>query len=187
MPRRVRRARGDGMPRRDHVVSRRGRDARRVRPVLPAAEPAPTRRRCGCATCAPGRAAREELHAGTESRTNIWVDPRGVPGTRARLASTDVSAVFEALDGTPIIVERAMYLTRPGPPLRRRTTRAPASPTPATRGSSRKGPPAVLRPVRAGCQPDRRRRGGGGDVSAADGTTSQDAGGAATAGHIWVD
>ena len=54
------------------------------------------------------------------SRTNIWVDTEEFPGLGLALASTDVSAVIESLDATPIIVERAMYLTRPGPTLQRR-------------------------------------------------------------------
>jgi hypothetical protein len=45
------------------------------------------------------------------SRTNIWVDVETFNG-RPELASTDVSAVFEVQNGQPIIVERAMYLTR---------------------------------------------------------------------------
>jgi Tol biopolymer transport system component len=43
------------------------------------------------------------------SRTNIWVDLELFPGLGQALASTDVSAVFEVLNGQPIIVERAMY------------------------------------------------------------------------------
>ena len=44
------------------------------------------------------------------SRTNIWVDHETFePGAVALLASTDVSAVIESLDGRGIIVERAMY------------------------------------------------------------------------------
>jgi hypothetical protein len=42
------------------------------------------------------------------SRFNVWVNT--VPG----LASTDVSAVVRVLSGPDIIVERAMYLSRPG-------------------------------------------------------------------------
>jgi hypothetical protein len=43
------------------------------------------------------------------SRTNIWVDLEEIPGFGQALASTDVSAVVEVLNGHPIIVERAMY------------------------------------------------------------------------------
>ena len=48
------------------------------------------------------------------SRTNIWVDLEEFPGLGQALANTDVSAVFEVLNGQPIIVERAMYLDVPG-------------------------------------------------------------------------
>jgi hypothetical protein len=48
------------------------------------------------------------------SRTNIWVNHEDLPGAGRVLASTDVSAVVRSVDGTPIIVERAMYLTRQG-------------------------------------------------------------------------
>jgi hypothetical protein len=51
-----------------------------------------------------------------KSRFNIWVDNEQFPdgsGTLA-LANTDVSAVLQVTNGVPIIVERAMYLNRPG-------------------------------------------------------------------------
>jgi hypothetical protein len=48
-----------------------------------------------------------------DSRTNIWVDLEEFDGQRL-LASTDVSAVFDVLNGQPIIVERAMYADVPG-------------------------------------------------------------------------
>ena len=48
------------------------------------------------------------------SRTNIWVNVEEFDGAGRALASTDVSAVIESLDATPIIVERALYLTRSG-------------------------------------------------------------------------
>jgi hypothetical protein len=48
------------------------------------------------------------------SRTNIWVDVEAFPGLGQALASTDVSAVVEVLNGQPIIVERAMYADVPG-------------------------------------------------------------------------
>jgi hypothetical protein len=48
------------------------------------------------------------------SRTNIHVDEEPFPGIGAALAATDVSAAIESTDGTPIIVERAMYLTSQG-------------------------------------------------------------------------
>ncbi len=50
------------------------------------------------------------------SRTNIWVNVEDFAGLGAALASTDVSASFECLDDRPIIVERALYLDRPGQP-----------------------------------------------------------------------
>jgi hypothetical protein len=48
------------------------------------------------------------------SRTNIWVNVEEFDGLGAALASTDVSAVIESLDVTPIIVERALYLSSAG-------------------------------------------------------------------------
>ena len=50
------------------------------------------------------------------SRYNIWVNLEQIPeGSGQRpLAATDVSAVLESLNGVPVIVERAMYLDRPG-------------------------------------------------------------------------
>ena len=48
------------------------------------------------------------------SRTNIWVDYEEFPGLGQALTSTDVSAVFEVVNGQPIIVERAMYADVPG-------------------------------------------------------------------------
>lgn len=48
------------------------------------------------------------------SRTNIWVNSETFPGLGTALSSTDVSAVIESLDATPIIVERAMYLSNQG-------------------------------------------------------------------------
>jgi hypothetical protein len=48
------------------------------------------------------------------SRTNIHVDDEVFAGVGQALAATDVSAVVETTDGTPIVVERAMYLTSQG-------------------------------------------------------------------------
>ncbi len=48
------------------------------------------------------------------SRTNIWVDHEEFAGLGTALATTDVSAVIEVLEGAPIIVERAMYLSSQG-------------------------------------------------------------------------
>lgn len=50
------------------------------------------------------------------SRTNVWVDYEEFPAGSGNLllANTEVSAVFEVLNGLPIIVERAMYAGVPG-------------------------------------------------------------------------
>ncbi len=48
------------------------------------------------------------------SRTNIWVNQEQFEGLGRALASTDVSAVIDSLNGQPIIVERAMYMDSPG-------------------------------------------------------------------------
>jgi hypothetical protein len=48
------------------------------------------------------------------SRTNIWVDVEEFAGLGQALSRTDVSAVIEVLNGQPIIVERAMYLSSQG-------------------------------------------------------------------------
>jgi hypothetical protein len=48
------------------------------------------------------------------SRTNIWVNVEEFAGLGQALADADVSGVVESLDDTPIIVERAMYLTSQG-------------------------------------------------------------------------
>ncbi len=48
------------------------------------------------------------------SRTNIWVNLEDFPGRGRALASAEFSAVIESLDDTPIIVERAMYLSNQG-------------------------------------------------------------------------
>ncbi|WP_239493485.1 BACON domain-containing protein [Luteitalea sp. TBR-22] len=48
------------------------------------------------------------------SRTNIWVNVEEFPGLGRALAAEEVSAVIETQDGTPIIVERAMYRSNQG-------------------------------------------------------------------------
>jgi hypothetical protein len=48
------------------------------------------------------------------SRTNIWVNAEEFPGLGRALSSTDVSAVIDVTNDQPIVVERAMYLDRPG-------------------------------------------------------------------------
>jgi hypothetical protein len=53
------------------------------------------------------------------SRQNIWVDIEqfdGPGGPAPLLAAAEVSGVVESTNGVPIIVERAMYLDRPGQP-----------------------------------------------------------------------
>lgn len=57
----------------------------------------------------PSGAPVERIYSiGPESRSTIWVNQ--IP----ELASTDVSAVIEVLNNQPVIVERAMYLSRAG-------------------------------------------------------------------------
>ena len=48
------------------------------------------------------------------SRTNIWVNQEEFPGLGKALANAEISAVIESQDGTPIIVERAMYRSNQG-------------------------------------------------------------------------
>ncbi len=48
------------------------------------------------------------------SRTNIWVNVEEFPGLGQALAAAEFSAVVESQDGTPIIVERAMYRSNQG-------------------------------------------------------------------------
>ncbi len=48
------------------------------------------------------------------SRTNIWVNVEDFPGYGQALAASDVSAIVDSTSGQPVIVERAMYLDRPG-------------------------------------------------------------------------
>lgn len=47
------------------------------------------------------------------SRTNIWVNVEEFEGLGTALASAEVSAEFQSLDGQAIIVERAMYRSSP--------------------------------------------------------------------------
>ena len=105
-PRRARRADAHG----DDVVSRRRRDARQLRPVLSDPEPGPGRGRRRDHLSAAGAGARRSIRTYTvapNSRQTIRVDD--VPG----LAATDVSAAIRSTNTVPIIVERAMYFTRP--------------------------------------------------------------------------
>jgi hypothetical protein len=65
----------------------------------------------------PTGAPLEKLHTvPPHSRYNIWVNIEQIPEGSGLLplAATDVSAVLESQNGVPIIVERAMYLDRPG-------------------------------------------------------------------------
>ena len=48
------------------------------------------------------------------SRFNIWVNEEVFDGLGKALAATDVSAAIDVTSGAPIVVERAMYLSRPG-------------------------------------------------------------------------
>ena len=58
----------------------------------------------------------EKLYAlPPRSRTSVWVDQEVLDSTGlAALASTEVSAVVETVDGSGIVVERAMYDSRRG-------------------------------------------------------------------------
>lgn len=47
-----------------------------------------------------------------QSRTNVWVNLETFDGGGRALASAEVSAVVESEDGTAIVAERAMYLSR---------------------------------------------------------------------------
>jgi hypothetical protein len=67
----------------------------------------------------------KDYRVAARSRFTIWVNVELFPGdaaTRPGLSNTDVSAVVESLDGTPIIVERAMYQTRSDAPADARGT-----------------------------------------------------------------
>lgn len=77
----------------------------------PSTEPAQVRVRYLLPSGAP---LEKSYVVGPKSRFNIWVNLEQFPeGSGIRpLASTDVSAVLEVQNNVPIIVERAMYLTR---------------------------------------------------------------------------
>jgi hypothetical protein len=65
----------------------------------------------------PSGAPLEKVHTvPPHSRYNIWVNQEELPPGSGQkpLASTDVSAVLESVNGVAVIVERAMYLDRPG-------------------------------------------------------------------------
>ncbi len=61
-----------------------------------------------------GEVIEKDYPVAARSRYNIWVDYEQFDGRGTALDNTDVSAVLTSLDGTPIIVERAMYLSAPG-------------------------------------------------------------------------
>jgi probable HAF family extracellular repeat protein len=61
-----------------------------------------------------GAPLEKEYALAPNSRTNIWVNVEEFPGVGMALASAELSAVVESLDNTPIIVERAMYLSNQG-------------------------------------------------------------------------
>ena len=58
----------------------------------------------------------KEYDVPAASRFNVWVNLEEFAGQGKALAAADVSAIIEVTNGVPIIVERAMYLTRPGLP-----------------------------------------------------------------------
>ena len=94
------------------LVLRRRRDARRLRSVLSGAEPQRPARR-GRRPLPPrpdrrGRPVSRHYTVGAHQRLTINAD--FVPG----LEAVDVSGEFHSINGTPIIVERAMYLSRGG-------------------------------------------------------------------------
>lgn len=61
-----------------------------------------------------GPALEKEYMLPARSRTNIWVNVEQFAGVGAALAAAECSAVIESLEGTPIIVERAMYRSNQG-------------------------------------------------------------------------
>ena len=97
------------------LVPGRRRHAQRVRSVLPAAEPGGDADTVRVRYLRPsGAPLVKDYVLPASSRTNIWVNTESFPGLGLALASTDVSAVLQSLDATPIIVERALYLTSQG-------------------------------------------------------------------------
>ena len=82
------------------------------RPDEPCGEANDRPRACG----ASGVPLEKDYVLPATSRTNIWVNTESFPSLGLVLANTDVSAVIQSLDATPIIVERALCLTRQGRP-----------------------------------------------------------------------
>ncbi|BCS34400.1 hypothetical protein TBR22_A36300 [Luteitalea sp. TBR-22] len=56
----------------------------------------------------------KEYGLAPQSRTTIWVNVEEFPGLGRALAAAEVSAVIESINGTPLIVERAMYRSNQG-------------------------------------------------------------------------
>jgi hypothetical protein len=98
------------------LVPGRGLDRRRLQSVLPA--PERERDRGGGAACSYLRPIGTPLEKAytlpPHSRTTIWVNQEDFANLGKALASSDVSAVVEATNGQPLILERAMYLDLPG-------------------------------------------------------------------------
>jgi hypothetical protein len=125
-----------------------------------------------------GAPLEKEYSLSPNSRTNIWVNQEDFVGLGKALASTDVSAVFESLNGQPIIVERALYLDLPGQPFggHERSHHRSSGSSPKVQG----------RPVRPGANPRldarpftaprRRRHREAHTVAAIAGSTSADLG-----------
>jgi Tol biopolymer transport system component len=61
-----------------------------------------------------GAPLEKTYHLAPQSRVNIWVNVENFDGLGQALASAEFSAVLESVDGTPIIVERAMYRSNQG-------------------------------------------------------------------------
>ena len=144
--RRLRLARRDRACRaRDDVVSRRGIDVGRLRAVLPAAEPQSTPTTATVRYLLPlGQApSRGRTRSPPTSRTTIPVDDQG-PGSPAPTSPPS------SPPPQPIIVERAMYLSRPASPSRPDTGRR-ASPRRPRAGSwprARPGRSSTVHPAR---------------------------------------
>ena len=82
----------------------------------------------------PARRWRRPTRCRRESRTNIWVNFEEFPGLAGRWQRPTCRPASPAHHDLPIIVERAMYLDRPGS-CSRPATKAPASPRRRRSGS----------------------------------------------------
>ena len=137
-------------PPRDDVVSRRGIDVRRVRAVLPAAEP--ERRRRSTSTVRYLRPSGQppiEHDATRWRRTRARRSPSTTRGRSWRRPTSPRSSPPTA----PIIVERAMYIDRARPALRGRATSRRASRARHELVPRRGRDRAVLRSVHPARQP----------------------------------